>query len=90
MCYFQREKDIEKLDIYALFNTDLCKEHGVMCNDRCHVILGMDTNDNVEDGSTSATLADIRITEAMINNHKGASVPVKYSKNTKRKPIDSI
>ena len=56
----------------------------------CHVVLGMDSNDDVRNGSVSAALADIGIKEAVINNHRGESVPATCSKNTQHRPIDSI
>ena len=53
-------------------------------------MLGMDSNDDVPDGSVLAAIADIRIKEAVINNHRGESVPATCSRNTQRRPIDSI
>ena len=50
----------------------------------------MDSNDDVQDGSVSASLADIGIKEAVINNHRGESGYTTCSKNTQCKPIDSI
>lgn len=61
-----------------------------MCNERFHVVLGIYANDDVQDGSVSAVLSDIGIVEAVINNHKGESVPATCAKNTQKKHNDSI
>ena len=50
----------------------------------------MDANDDVRDGEVSAALAEIGIGEAVLNNHKGESVPATCARNTLRKPIESI
>ena len=55
-----------------------------------HIVLGMDSNNDVHDGAVSAALTDIGIEEAVINNHRGESVSVTSSKNKQQKPIDSI
>ena len=55
-----------------------------------HVVLDMDANNDVRDGAVSAALADIRILEAVVSNHKGKRVPVTCTCNTQRKPINSI
>lgn len=44
--YFQREKEVEKLDIHSLFIKDLFKELGTLCDKGFHVVLGMDANDD--------------------------------------------
>ena len=88
--YFQRETDTEELDIHALFITDLFKVFGEIRDSGFHVVLGIDTNDDVRDGSVSAALANIGIVEAVVNNHKGESVPVTCAKNMQIKLIHSI
>lgn len=55
-----------------------------------YVVLGMDDNDDVRNRSVSAALANIGITEAVINNHKGENVLATCAKNPQSKPIDSI
>ena len=93
MCYFQceREREIEEQDLHALFIADLCTIlKDIMRDMDFHVMLGMNTNDDVHDGSVSTVLADIGITEAVISNHKGKNVPVTCSKNKERKSINNI
>ena len=53
-------------------------------------MLGMDTNDNVQDGDITKTLWDIGMYEAVVSSHKEKSVPVTCAKNHERTPIDSI
>ena len=88
--YFQREHDIEVPDIHELFITDLCAALGSMQDEGYHVILGIYANDDVRDGAVSAALADTGILEAVVSNHKRKSVPATCTRNTQRKPIDSI
>ena len=88
--YFQREHDIEVPNIHELFINDLCAALGSMRDERYHVVLGMDANDDVRDGTVSANLASMGIQKAVISNHKDKSVPATCACNTQRKPIDSI
>ena len=55
-----------------------------------HVVLGMDSNDDVRDGNISAALANIGIKEGVINNHCGESASTTCAKNKQRKTNDSI
>ena len=55
-----------------------------------HVVLGIDDNDDVRDGSVLSVLADIGITEVITSNHKGESALATYSKNKQQKLIDNI
>ena len=68
----------------------MSKTLGDLCNFGYHVVLGMDTNDNLRDGDVSVALVEIGIEEAVIKNHRGESVPATCARNTQRKPIDSI
>ena len=88
--YYQDERGIEEQDIHALFLADLSKTLGDLQNFGHHVVLGMDANDDVRDSAMLAALAEIGIEEAVINNHRGESVPATCARNTQRKPIDSI
>ena len=88
--YYQDERDIEEPDVHALFLVDLCKTLSDFCDFGDHVVLGMDTNDDVRNSEVSANLAKIGIGEAVIKNHKGESVPATCARNTIRRPIDSI
>ena len=66
-----REREIEELDVHEIFITNLYQALGAMSDKGFHVVLGMDANDDVRDGSVSVALTDIGITVAVINNHKG-------------------
>lgn len=90
VCYFQKEKNIQELDIRQLFIIDLCKALGEMRDEKCHVVMGMDANDDVHNWSFSAALANVGINKAMINNHKGESVLATCVNNQQRKLIGSI
>ena len=50
----------------------------------------MDTNDDVRNGKVTLALQEIGMYEAVVNNHRGKSVPATCATNTERKPIDSI
>ena len=89
--YYQDEREIEEPDVHALFLVDLCKTLSNFRDFGHHVVLGMDADDDVRDGDVSAALTEIGIVEAVIKNHKGESVPATCAtRNTQRKPIDSI
>ena len=88
--YYQDERGIEETNVHALFITDLCKAVGDLRNSSHPVVLGMDAILDVRDGTVSAALAEIRVQEAVINNHRGESVPATCARNAQRKPIDSI
>ena len=90
MRYFQREHDIEVPDVTELFIKDIYTTLGAMRDKGYHVVLNMDANDDVKDGAVSVALADIGIVEAVINNHKGESVPATCACNIQRTPIDSV
>ena len=89
VCYFQQERQIEELDVYTLFITNLCKALGDMGDLGFQLVLGMNANDSIRDGSVSAAPANIGIKEVLISNHRGESVPVTLSKDKQLKPIDS-
>ena len=88
-CY-QQERTIQDPDVQAIFIEDLCSALGTFRNDSNHVVLGMDTNEDVRDGAVSDALSEVGIVEAIINDHRGESVPATCARNTQRKPIDSI
>ena len=69
--YIQRERNIEEPDIHHICIIDLCKVPCDIRDDSFHMVLGMDANDDVQDGSISGALVDIIIAEAVINNNKG-------------------
>ena len=48
-------------DVCALFIADLCPALGDLRDIGHHVVLGMNTNDDVRDGAVSAALAEIGI-----------------------------
>ena len=75
-----RERDIEEPDVRTLFIPNLCKTLGDMRDLGYHVILGIDANNDLRDGSVSAALSNIGIKEAVMSNHRDES----------GKPIDSI
>ena len=62
--YYQNERDIEVPDVHAHFITDLCTALGDLRDLGHHVVLGMDSNDDVHNGSVSTALADIGIQES--------------------------
>ena len=78
--YYQSERDIDEPDMHAILIADLCTALGDLRNLGNLVVLGIDSNDNVRNGSISAALADIGIKKVVINNHCGESVPVTCSK----------
>ena len=86
--YYQRERDIEEPNGHALFIADLCSALGDLRDLGYNVVLGMDSNNDVCGGAISAALADIKIKEVVINNHRRESVPTACSKNRQHKPID--
>ena len=77
----ERERDIEELDIHGHFIANLCKVLWDMKEMGFHMVLGIDANDVICNGSVSAALTDIGITEVDITNHKGESVPATSSNN---------
>ena len=88
--YYQEVREIEEPDVHALFLEDLCKILSDFRDFGHYIVLSMDANDDVRDGVVSVALDEIGIGEAVIKNHKGESVPATYTRNTLRKPIDSI
>ena len=66
---YQSLRDIEEPDMHALFISDLSTALGDLRDLGYHVVLGMDSNDDVRNGSVSIALADIGIKEAVVNNH---------------------
>ena len=50
---------IKEPDVQALFLVDLCKTLANLWDFGHHVVLGMDTNDDVRDGVVSEALAEI-------------------------------
>ena len=68
-------REIEEPDVHALFLEDLCQTLSNLRDFGHHVMLGMDANYDVRDGVVSVDLDKIGIGEAVINNHKGESVP---------------
>ena len=88
--YYQDERRIEKPDVHALLITDLCTELGDLRDWGYNIVLGMDSNNNLPNGSVSSALAEIGIKIDVINNHQGESVPAACSKNTQQKPINII
>ena len=59
--YYQDERRIKEPYVHALFIADLCKALGNLRDFGHHVVLGMDANDDVRDGTLLAALAEIRI-----------------------------
>ena len=57
--YYQSEGNIEEPDVHALLITDLCTALGDLRDWGYHVVLGMDSNDNVRDGSISTALRNL-------------------------------
>ena len=53
-------------------------------------MLGMDANDDVQDGEITKALWDIGMYKAVVSSHKEKSVPATCAKNNRRIPIDSI
>ena len=76
--------------MHALFIRDLSKFLGDLRDDGNNVVLGMDANDDVQDGAVTKALWEIGMFEAVVSNHKEKNVPTTCAKNTQRKPIDSI
>ena len=54
------------------------------------VVLGMDTNDDVQKCKCSEKLNNIGMKEIIINSHKERSPSATHTRNKTRKPIDSI
>ena len=61
--------------MHALFICDLSKFLGDLRDDGNNVVLRMDTNDYVRDGSVTKSLREIGMFEAVVSNHKEKSVP---------------
>ena len=55
-----------------------------------HIILGMDANEDVRDGSVHSILAGLGLREAILDKHSDKSPPATHNRNTKRQPIDGI
>ena len=49
--YYQDKREIEEQDVHALFLVDLCKTLAKFWDFGDHVVFGMDTNDDVREGS---------------------------------------
>ena len=88
--YFKEHEDIESPDVHTLFIRDLCKFLGELRDAGNHVVLGMDANDDIRDGTVTKALSEVGIFEAVVSNHGGESVPATCATNKQRKPIDSI
>ena len=88
--YDQDERELDEPYVHALFLVDLCNTLSNFRDLNHHVVLCLDANNDVRDGEVSAALAEIGIAETVIKNHKGESAPDTCSRNTSRKPIDSI
>ena len=57
--YFKEHEDIESPDVHALFICDLCKCLGELRDDGNHVVLGMDTNNNIRNGKVTKALLEV-------------------------------
>ena len=87
--YYQQE-GIENPDIHEEFITDLCYAIGRWRDEGFHVVLGMDSNEDVRDGKVTKNLEAVGMMEGVISQHKKDSAPATCAKNTNRTPIDSI
>ena len=77
-------------NVHVLFIRDLCKFLRDLQDEGSHVVLGMNANDEVQDGEVTKTLLEVGIFEAVISNHRGESVPATCATNKQRTLIHSI
>ena len=55
-----------------------------------HIIIGMDANEDVRQGTVHDMFAALGLLEAILDKHKDKSPPATQNRNTKRQPIDGI
>ena len=72
--YLKEHESIKVLDVHALFIRDLCKFLGDLCDKGNNIVLGMNANDNVQDGKVTKALMEIGIFKTVVSNHGGKSV----------------
>jgi hypothetical protein len=55
-----------------------------------HIIIGMDANEDVRQGTVHDMFAALGLREGILDKHKDKSPPATQNRNTKRQPIDGI
>jgi hypothetical protein len=55
-----------------------------------HIIIGIDANEDVRDGTVNGIFQKLGLREAMLDKHSDKSPPATQNRNTKRQPIDGI
>jgi hypothetical protein len=77
-------------DPREVFYQDLKKDISKWKNDGCHIIIGIDANEDVRTGHTAEFFKDLGMREIILHTHKKKSPPATCDKNNNRQPIDGI
>jgi hypothetical protein len=73
-----------------MFYYDLKKEVSKWKNEGCHIIIGIDANEDVRTGATAEFFKEAGMREIILHTHKKNSPPATCDKNNNRQPIDGI
>jgi hypothetical protein len=87
--YFEREEG-ERVNPQTRFLQDLCHAITLWQDGGDHIILGMDANEDVREGTVTEALAELGLAEATATAHTPSSPPATCKANLTRTPIDGI
>ena len=86
--YFQSKGSDQ--DIHEQIINDLTTAIGKMTDNGDHVVLGMNANEDIRNGSVTLALEDVGMLKGIISKHRGTSVPATCATNQSRTPINGI
>ena len=69
---------------------DLFEEAQIWINAGDHLVIGMDSNEDIRTGATENFFQALGMKEAILSRHQGKSPPATYNRNLQRQPIDGI